>query len=97
MNIKELISKDLKAAFGSRKARFRYHNKNKSGGNFTIELIGLPNRDWDLHGEYNRDGKLYSLRFGPLFSYGHDIPCASKEIAFEYIRRILEIQREGIS
>ena len=93
MHINELKSGLLKKRFGCTKCRFRYHNKNKSGGNFAIELHTMNGKSYDLHGYYDFCGTITSLDFGPFFQVGHEIPHENLGETLEYITNILNIQR----
>lgn len=64
INIKELNGNKLKKSLGIEKAAFRWHNKNKSGGNFGINLYNIFGKNYELTGRYNKDGQIFSLCFG---------------------------------
>lgn len=94
MKMTELKSGFLKKEFNASKARFRYHNKNKSGGNFAIELWGIDGKDYDLHGYYDIDLTITHLDFGVCMRAGHDVPSASLEEMLNYIKNILKLNKQ---
>lgn len=74
----ELTSNRLKKGLGAYRVAYRWHNKNKSGGNFGINIYYgkefLRGRDKELTGEYNTSGIITGLRYGDLYSAGHNVP-----------------------
>ena len=44
MNIKMLNGNKIKKLMKAKSSRFRWHNKNKSGGNFGINIYGIKNK-----------------------------------------------------
>lgn len=62
VNIKELSGPKLKKALGLNKATKSYHNKNKSGGNFGINLREVPEgKMFVLNGAHDLNGDVYNL------------------------------------
>lgn len=90
MNIRELKSAEIKKKLGAESVRFRWHNKNKSGGNFGLSIIGVKGRDYEISGYYNITGKLYDLRFGFIYQAGISMSVSSVEEMFEFIKESLE-------
>lgn len=70
MNIKELNGRAIKKALGAERVMFRWHNKNKSGGNFGINILGVNKGDWEISGHYDTEGNILSLRFGKIYQAG---------------------------
>jgi hypothetical protein len=73
MKIQELKTSEIKKALGFKKASFRYHNKNNSGGNFGTNFIygewALKDKssdyeNFDISGEYDATGELYKINIG---------------------------------
>ena len=78
MNVKEVRGAYFKKALRASRCYFRYHNKNKSGGNFGFEMQGLiGGRGLELWGHYGADGEIYHLAIGDIFGRKSEI---SKEI-----------------
>ncbi len=73
----ELTGARLKRDLDLQKAHYRWHNKNKRGGNFGINLRTgngfLGDGDFELTGSYNTAGLVTSLKFGWLFRVGTQI------------------------
>lgn len=67
MNIKELNGKSIKKALACKSASYRWHNKNKSGGNFGINLLGVNSKDLEITGQYDLTGQVYGLRIGLIY------------------------------
>lgn len=74
----DLKSNILKKLLKAARVAQRYHNKNKSGGNFGINIYfgSTFNRETDreITGNYNTEGFIYGLRYGPLYQCGQKIP-----------------------
>ena len=78
MKITQINTREIKKSLGLDKAVFRYHNKNKTGGNFGIDLIigswGNPNfKHYELSGEYDLSGQISRLRVGYAYQLGYNI------------------------
>ena len=83
---------DFKKYMGAFQGSQRWHNKNKNGGNFGINVYFgkefVRGRDSELTGDYNKDGEIVSLSWGRLYSCGHRVPVwalESKDILFDYL------------
>lgn len=92
----ELTGSAVKKGLKANRSMYRWHNKNKSGGNFGINIYFAEefNRDTDkeLTGYYNSDGVVYSLSFGNLYSAGHKVPIwaiESLETLFSYCKQVI--------
>jgi len=72
INISELKGQQIKNALGIVRAIKRYHNKNKSGGNFGFTLI-KGDRWFDLNGYHDLSGHVKGLRFGNFGAAGTPI------------------------
>jgi len=60
------IKKSLNALSVSK----RYHNKNKSGGNFGINVMfhrELKPGNYEFNGDYNTRGEIVRLTFAPMY------------------------------
>lgn len=90
MNIKDLKSTVLRKKLGAESVRFRWHNKNKSGGNFGINIRGVKEKNYEILGRYNPEGLLRSLHFGYLFKSGTPMNVNSLEEMFEFINKTIE-------
>ena len=67
---KELTGEKLKKSLELHRAAYRWHNKNKSGGNFGINLDTSANWQelhFELTGYYNAQGQVIGLSFGKQF------------------------------
>lgn len=67
MNIKELNGNAIKKALKAKSVCFRWHNRNNSGGNFGINIRGLPKGEFEITGNYDTQGIVYGLCFGTIF------------------------------
>lgn len=78
MNKKELNTNELKKLIGAHRIAQRWHNKNKHGGNFGINIYFGPEFqrgiDKEITGYYDKEGHITSLSFGDLYSAGATIP-----------------------
>ena len=73
---KELTGLKLKRDLNLMRANQRWHNKNKSGGNFGYNLFsdpGVSRTNFELTGAYNTKGEITSLRFGRIWQAGTPI------------------------
>ena len=67
INMKELSGPKLKKALGLNTAAKSYHNKNKSGGNFGINLREVSEGKWFvLNGAHDLNGDVYNLSIGSV-------------------------------
>jgi hypothetical protein len=87
MNIKELNGPAIKKALGCKSCLRRYHNKNKSGGNFGINIIDINGQDVELSGDYNTEGDVIHLRFGRLYHAGISISERNFDVLMDMIKR----------
>ena len=73
----DLTGPKLKKLLGAKRAKMRWHNKNKSGGNFGFDIMygDSYNRktDAELTGYYDPNRNLLSLRWGPAWESGTTI------------------------
>lgn len=93
LNIIDLRGTTLKKLLGFDRAMKRYHNKNKSGGNFGFTLIKSKNEKrkkdywFNLHGIYDTEGNIRSLGFSTFdFRKRHDfneIPESMEDLALK--------------
>ena len=70
MNIKELNGRSIKKSLNANRVHFQWHNRNNSGGNFGINIRGLKGADFEISGDYDRQGTIHTLHFGYLCSLG---------------------------
>jgi len=65
INIKDIRGLVFKKEFNLDRCRFGYHNKNTNGGNFGLDFYFESEfnskTDFRLHGDYKKNGELYSL------------------------------------
>ena len=92
---KELKGVTIKKAIKAHRVAMRWHNKNKSGGNFGFNIYFGPefNRgtDTELTGYYNKDGFITRLNYGFLYQAGHTIPkefLSSLDALFKHINSV---------
>lgn len=89
LNIKDLRGTTLKKLLKLDRAIKRYHNKNKSGGNFGFTLVKVKEKEYwfDLHGIYDTEGNIRSLGFSTFdFRKRHDfneIPESMEDLALK--------------
>jgi hypothetical protein len=96
MNIKDLNGLAIKKALRAQSASYRYHNKNKSGGNFGINIRGLKGADFEISGDYDTEGNVRQLRFGYLYQHGISIPEMSFDDLMLFITKaVLKIENKG--
>ena len=55
--------KQLKKLTGAISCRKRYHNKNKTGGNFGIDIY-MKNGYQEIGGTYNTEGEIIEIHWG---------------------------------
>ena len=67
ININELKGFNLKKDINLKRVIKRWHNKNKSGGNFGINLMTGGPKDYELTGYHTINGDIYSLGLGELY------------------------------
>ena len=61
ITINELTGAKLKKALHLKKASKGWHNKNKSGGNFGINMVTQDHRFFELTGHHDTQGVIYHL------------------------------------
>ncbi len=73
----QITGPKLKKDLNLKKGHYRWHNKNKRGGNFGINLTRNPDEEghkfFELVGYYRTDGSIRYLQFGKLFNPGSKI------------------------
>lgn len=89
MNIKDLKSAVLKKRLNARQVCYRWHNKNKTGGNFGINLCGVQGKDYEISGYYDTEGNIKALHFGFIFTAGLAIDVKNLDDLFEFIEKSL--------
>lgn len=71
VHIKELSGARIKKSLGAFKVAKRWHNKNKSGGNFGINIYprstSLNDQAYEITGYHNTKGYVTRLRFSELY------------------------------
>jgi len=70
INIKDLRGAKLKKSLGLKRVMKRWHNHNKSGGNFGINLYQDGGQNYEITGDHNLAGKVTDLHFGHLWQCG---------------------------
>lgn len=97
MNIKEMKGTSLKKFMKAERSSFRWHNKNKSGGNFGIEIRGIEGKNYEISAEYAWDGNFSNIRFGYIYQAGMRIALGKSETLEELcirLMKIIELQKE---
>lgn len=96
MNIKDIKGTILKKLMNAERSSFRWHNKNKSGGNFGIEILGIDGKDYEISADYNTLGNFFHLRFGPIYHAGMRLNLGRIETVEELcvrLKKIIEIMK----
>lgn len=95
IQISELKGTTIKKRLGAYSASFRYHNKNKQGGNFGINIYMKKefNRatDKEICGYYDKEGRIWALEYGELYGVGSRLPIwalESLETLFSYLEAV---------
>ena len=90
MKIQDIKTIQIKKLIGAKSVRFSWHNKNKTGGNFGINVIGVNGNDYAITGRYNITGTVRNLRFG--FLLGISIPMNVKTVdeMLEFITKTIK-------
>ena len=57
---------NIKKSLNAKRANMRYHNKNKSGGNFGMNVYLEPG-NYEFNGDYNTRGEIVRLTFAPMY------------------------------
>jgi len=74
MKKSELNTSELRKKINAFRVAQRWHNKNKQGGNFGINIYFAKehNRDIDkeITGYYNKEGEIINLNFSSLYGGG---------------------------
>ena len=97
MNIKEIKGTSLKKFMKAEKSSFRWHNKNKSGGNFGIEIRGIEGKNYQITAYYAYDGNFSNIKFGYIYQAGMKINLGRMEILEELcirLMKIIELQKQ---
>lgn len=94
MKFIELKSRDIKKRFDAKSVALRWHNKNKSGGNFGMNIHGVNGKDFEISGQYNIDGILSGLRFGFIYQAGIPMNVNSVQEMFEFMDVVLAKVRQ---
>ena len=92
INIDELTGSKLKKALKLTKARKRYHNKNKTGGNFGMDLQ-KDGKWYELNGAYDTHGNIYRLAVGEIYDVKARILNPQNASEMEWDRLIPLISR----
>jgi len=90
INISELKGQQIKKATGIDTSVKRYHNRNKSGGNFGFSLR-KGNRWFDLNGYHDLSGHVKGLRFGDFAGAGTPINPKSFDELMSALKRGFEV------
>jgi len=87
MKINELNGRVFKKALSARNCRYRYHNRNNTGGNFAFEIHGAIGRDFELSGAHGITGEIGYLRIGEIFSVGSTLD----KYHYETVERLIAL------
>jgi hypothetical protein len=96
MNIKDMKGTTLKKLMNAERSSFRWHNKNKRGGNFGIEIRGIEGKNFEISADYNILGNFFHLRFGPIYHAGMRLNLGQIETIEELcvrLKKIIEIMK----
>ncbi len=77
LTMNQVTGSAFKKEVGFKRAIKRYHNKNKSGGNFGFTLIDKNDKWYDLHGFHDTNKKVSNVRFGKYSETGSPISTSS--------------------
>ncbi len=93
MNIKELTGQQLKKDLHLRRCLKRWHNHNRTGGNFGINLMRNERPHFEITGYHDLEGNVYNLTFGRLYN-GVGMTLISKEkgysITYEQMIKLIK-------
>ena len=99
MNKSSLTGAAIKKALKANRCMYRGHNKNKTGGNFGINIYFAEgfNRatDREITGAYDTTGKVRLLKYGPLYSVGINMQPENFETFEAMLDKIKEIETKG--
>lgn len=92
LTMKELKGTALKKALNAKSVSMRWHNKNKSGGNFGFNIRGVPNtaHDFELTGNYNEHGEVFGLIFGRIYWGATPIRANSYDMLIQILKGYLD-------
>lgn len=93
INIKELRGPKLKKDLGLRRVVKRWHNRNKSGGNFGINLMTFKEPNYEITGYHDLKGNVTSLRVGELWGVGTTIFSKDTMHKWTYDKLILLLKK----
>lgn len=93
MNVKEIKSSVIKKRLYAKQVCYRWHNKNKTGGNFGINICGVNDKDYEISGYYDIEGTVRGLRFGFIYTAGIPMSVQTIEEMFEFIEKSIENRR----
>jgi hypothetical protein len=90
------FNKITKKEFKFNQVGFRYHNKNKTGGNFAINYafseFGKDDyKDYELNGEYRTDGSFIYLEVGKAFKIGTRLDLSIIENLSDLLREFKKV------
>jgi len=97
MLIQELKTSTIKRELKANKCKFRYHNKNKCGGNFGINIIfgewlQEDYKNYEISGMYNVQGVLTHLSIGRAYQIGFKVEV---ENISDLIKELKEMIAKG--
>ena len=90
INISEVRGQQIKKALGIDTCVKRYHNRNKSGGNFGFTLV-KGDRWFDLNGYHDLTGHVKGLRFANFGAAGVPINPKSFDDLMSALKRGFEV------
>lgn len=97
INISELKGNTIKKELGAKRCMFRWHNKNNSGGNFGINIIGINGKNYELSGFYDHHGNVCNLRFGYIYEAGSMLPRLNLQETLKFLNKVLKGINETLS
>ena len=90
MNIKEINGYKLKRQLPAKSIAFVYKTKNLDGGHFKIKIVSLFNNNYELSGEYDKDGMIKYFRFGLYLRAGKPFLVSDFSSLIAYIIQVIK-------
>lgn len=91
----DLNTSVIKKELGLFRCCQRYHNKNKQGGNFALDLRFnkefVRGQEMEISGDYAINGQIINLRLSEAFSCGQKIPKEHLK-SFEALLSYLKVE-----
>ncbi len=88
ISINELKGFNLKKDLKLKRVIKRWHNKNKSGGNFGINLKCHEEPHYEITGYHDLEGNIYNLSVGELYQCGTTVFKRDSCMKWDYKRLV---------